>query len=276
MVTRIRFPENLGSTNDIPYMSFKAVKYFDPRFIVDRNAISSATLRDTEGNIKNIQAAIAGVLSGVATTDTRKREHYGTVFLPLPEGLSNSISPSWDMANQQLLAIAAEGVKGLASQGSGAISTGVIAKIGFDYAATQIRQTDVFRGSTASTPNPKKQALFNGIDPRSFSWSWTLIPHSQQEAEQILNIIRFFTENSLPSLDNPNGAFFDFPNEFIIEFDSSLKGFPKIKDCVCTGVSTQFSQGGSIQLLESGHPVQTTISLSFTETQLLTKQNPGI
>ena len=124
------------------------------------------------------------------------------------------------------------------------------------------------------TANPKKQAFFNGIEPRTFSFNYTFAPQSEAEANTIQSIIKQFTVNSLPSTDGVNDILFNFPAEYLISFEN-VKGFPIISSCVCTGVATNYSPS-TMQLLKSGHTVQIGLSLSFTETDVRTSEDPGV
>lgn len=250
-----RFPPDLGflvEENKLPYVEFGIVKFRDRNLIKDTGPVSGSV--------------------PFTTYDGDQTKNFTTildrVWLPLPANMSNSYSPSWDMAGMPLIETAraalqsngglmsAEAAKKFAEAGLGIVAGGLIQKF------------------TSQTPNPKKQALFNGIDPRSFTFNWLLTPQSEAEAKLIETIIATFTKNALPDLENKSDSFFDFPAEFEIVFHN-VKGFPALSYCVCTNVSTDYSAGAT-QLLQSGHSVQVALSLSFSETDLRTKSRPGL
>jgi hypothetical protein len=191
------------------------------------------------------------------------------VFLPLPQQLQNNYTPNWEMADM----ILTETLEDIIYSSRGAGEALHMAVTGFAAAALSMGGQYAQKFG-ARTPNPKKQALFNGIEPRSFGFDYTFSPQTKQEAEVIDRIITSFVTYSLPTLNTPNSAFFGFPCEYRIIFHNT-KGFPDINWCVCTGVSTNYSPN-MMQLVESGHASQISLSLLFLEADLRTQQNPGI
>ena len=73
---------------------------------------------------------------------------------------------------------------------------------------------------------------------------------------------------------------YTFPNEFRIEFKMNDKGslvpntfLPKIHNCVCTNVTTNYTPEGFWVAMRDGRPISYNLSLSFTETQKITQQS---
>lgn len=246
----IRYPLDLGhkAENNFPYMSFDIVKFRDRNFIVDSAPSSSGVIDTYQGGDKSIKKTI----------------HIDTIYLPLPDNLQNSYNPSWEMTDMRAINTIRDVLK-----------TDVLS--GFKMLGaemTALAAGDMMKKLTFQTPNPKKQAIFNGIEPRQFSWQWSLIPYSKQESEVIDNIARTFTKHSLPDLGKSTDAFYDFPAEFGITF-RNVKGFPILSYCVCQNVSIGYSQSNT-QIMEDGRPSQITLSMSFLETDIRTKTRPGI
>ena len=70
------------------------------------------------------------------------------------------------------------------------------------------------------------------------------------------------------------GAFFSYPEEFQIEFSNHIKHtLFKINRCVLKSVNVNYN-GSSIPIFfeDSGAPVHIKFTLSFQETELLTKE----
>lgn len=252
----LRYPPNLGNLLDqsYPFVSFRAIKFRDRWALLENNASSA----------------------GVADKPQQK-DILGDIHLPLPQDFQNSVAPQWEIADSQILAAGEQVYKALTS---GAIIRNAIA----GAPALRNELGAIFAGGISKkirfqTANPKKQAFFGGIEPRSFAFNYSFSPQSLKEAQLIENIIKQFTIHSLPELTSPGDAFFNFPSEFLISFNNT-KGFPILSkgnnSCVCTSVSTNYSQAGIMQLLQSGHVVQIGLSLTFTETTIRTKQDPGI
>lgn len=250
MSSPLRYPPDLtDDANRIPYVKLAMIKYRERNFVVE---------------------------SGKFVDISTQKRPIGHVILPLPEQVSNSVNLNWEMTNLQAVKLL-EGI--------------------FQGTNFQDRAESVFRDAPAilfdqiskiaaqKTPNPKKQALFNGIDPRQFTFTYTFAPQSLREAERLEQVIRVLTTNVLPALesvnpdtgdieDDPNAAFFKFPCEFEISFHN-VAGFPKFRSCVCTSIQTNYSPN-SMALLESGHAVQISLALTFMETELLRRSTPGI
>jgi len=130
--------------------------------------------------------------------------------------------------------------------------------------------------------NPYEEQLFNGIGYREFQFEFSLAPSNEAEGIQIDKIIKMFRTNSRPNfVDGALGeGLYTFPNEFGIEFLMHHNGvlsqntfLPKIHNCVCTNVTTNFAPEGFWVALRDGRPVSYTLSLAFTETKKLTQED---
>lgn len=262
MTKVLRYPPDLraldGSNTPLPYVSIDIINFRERNFVYDK---------------------------GEANLISSSKEYLASVILPLPEnGVTNSYSMNWEMANTQ-------GIKVIE-----ALSKGNIREAGAGVSA--IVAGGVFRRIANKTPNPKKQALFDGIEPRSFTLEYVFFPQSRQEVDILGKVIRTLTSYALPELseaeyettageptntetentDNEfvvfdRSAFFEFPSEFEITY-RNVKGFPKYNPAVCTSISTNY--GSQLQLFESGHSIQINLSMSFLETEFVRRGRPGV
>lgn len=158
--------------------------------------------------------------------------------------------------------------------------------------------------------NPQMQLLYRGIDLRHFQLEFVLTPRTAQEAQTIKDICDTFTFYSLPGLAGAqtgnSGQFLTPPQLFKIQFkflggndvvsnisntiSSALNrsglGFLTntdtvdggvaaklftVGDCVLENVSVNYTPNGWATY-NDGFPVQTHLTLSFRETQMLTKE----
>ncbi len=128
--------------------------------------------------------------------------------------------------------------------------------------------------------NPYEEQLFNGIGFREFSFEFAFAPSNEAEGNEVLNIIKMFRKNSRPGFVGGfmGEGLYTFPNEFKIQFLMNQKGalvqnkfLPKIHNCVCTNVSTNYTPEGFWVAMRDGRPVSYNLSLSFTETQKITQ-----
>jgi len=138
--------------------------------------------------------------------------------------------------------------------------------------------------------NPHMNVLFKTVDPRTFSYEFDFMPKSEDEAQVVHNIITAFKFYAHPELQgepgkDSYGTFWTFPGEFEIEFYShgvENKFLHKQGVCVCTGISVNYAPDGQVALHKSATsgggyttgnpPVRTTLSVSFKEIELLTKE----
>ena len=130
--------------------------------------------------------------------------------------------------------------------------------------------------------NPYEEQLFNGIPFREFSFEFAFAPSSEAEGNEVLNIIQMFRKNARPGFVGGflGTGLFTFPNEFRIEFMMNEKGslvpntfIPKIHNCVCTNVTTNYTPEGFWVAMRDGRPISYNLSLSFTETEKITQQS---
>jgi hypothetical protein len=274
-----------------PYVQFQIIKYQPPWGLVD-NKSKSATVGTTSDTVPTggmstnafsfssgyspmstvNQQTAASVNGGGAKPGTTT---VATICLPLPTDLQDTLSPSWNVSGlamtetfQQAYTDWRNGKGDLTKVGKDILNS-----IGLDKLRQAIPKNSLgFQQGTIT--NPRKQALFAGIDPRTFTFNYLLSPQNQQEAQMIEKIVNAFRNNALPTIaSGQNGLIFDFPCEFKITFNQTAM-FPVINSCVCTSVVTNFSSA-AMQLLADGHPVQIGLTLTFTETDVRTNGDAG-
>lgn len=120
--------------------------------------------------------------------------------------------------------------------------------------------------------NPNQQLLFDGISLRSFQLSFTFTPYSKQEADTVNEIIKLFKMHSRPrTVTGSGGMLFIPPSTFNIDFQfkgSQNKYLSKVAESVITDIEINYSPNGWAAHTD-GSPVQTTLTLSFKEIQLI-------
>ena len=249
------FPPDLGSNavgTAHPFMSFQFIEYRSRWALLERSGKNTAKIQDQAAEKKLKQA----------------------IYLPLPQELSATAAPVWEMQDSRLLAGALSHNTFGSLEGLSDTIGGIMANMAINMIPDIAKQAA--GGAFGLAINPKKQMFFQGIDARDFSFSWTLSPKSSDEADKIQDIIYKFTSCALPGLaDGPNSTYFDFPYECIITFHNT-KGFPQFSESlVCTGVQTSYAPGG-MQLLADDHAAHIHLALSFKETTIRSQQDPGV
>lgn len=133
--------------------------------------------------------------------------------------------------------------------------------------------------------NPGLELIYGSPSFRQFKFDFLFYPRSTKEAQQvqaIINNLKFYQAPEFAS--QTGGRFLVPPSEFDIEFYHNGKvnpNIPKISTCVLTGIDVDYAPNGwssyevpgqSASVGGTGMPVATRLSLSFTETQIVTKE----
>jgi hypothetical protein len=226
-------------------------------------------------------------------------QHIRSIYLNMPESVAFSEQVEWQGADLGVLGAALKGgiegavEYGILSGAGTAIGGGVGALTnlipGVSGIAAPIIGAALGSGSLQSglestfgvKANPYKEQTFQGVDFRSFEFTFTLRALSDGDVIVIQDIIRSFRAHSKPSFESKGeSGVFAYPMEFKIDFLTidntnsyvTNKYLPEIKYCVCTGVNTNFTQQGW-QSFEGGAPVDISLTLSFQETELVTSED---
>ena len=129
---------------------------------------------------------------------------------------------------------------------------------------------------------PRMELMFEGIGRREFSYSFTMIPKSAQEADHIEKIVtRFKHAMAADYSTDITGAGadgvreMDIPSFFDIMY--MYKGFEnthlnKISTCVLSGMDVTYG-ADRFKTYADGVPQATQISLSFVELNIITKKH---
>lgn len=137
---------------------------------------------------------------------------------------------------------------------------------------------DVVGASAKVALNPFKEVLFESIDFRSFVFKYKFMPRSRQEAEAVYNIIEKFKFHMHPEL-SANKLFYIYPSEFQITYHfingtnnkDSGGYFHKFKPCALESMDVNYG-GEQFSSFVDGRPTEINLSLTFRETEILTKQ----
>lgn len=121
--------------------------------------------------------------------------------------------------------------------------------------------------------NPHLAVVFQGVGFRTHAFQYKFIARNQVESDVIKNIIYAFKYAMLPSYTAGSLAF-QYPDEFQIEFAESISEYLyDIGTCVLESMDVQYNGEGTPLFFESsGAPVSITMSLTFKETAIHTKE----
>lgn len=124
--------------------------------------------------------------------------------------------------------------------------------------------------------DPHFEIFFNRPTQRTFSFDFKMIPRNPKEAENIRKIVQTFKAYSAPSYGDQyggaNGRYYLYPSYFQIEYWNTDK-LHKIKDCVLTNITVNYTASTTTATYYDGSPLQTDMVLNFQEKVLLTQED---
>lgn len=135
--------------------------------------------------------------------------------------------------------------------------------------------------------NPQIELIYERPSLRDFNFEFAFYPRDRREAQDVQKIIRLFRFHAAPEIaSNFGGRFLIPPSNFDIMFYHNgieNPNIPKITTCVLTGVNATYNTASNYEIpLEkgiedasiggTGMPYQINLSLSFRETEVITKE----
>jgi len=137
----------------------------------------------------------------------------------------------------------------------------------------QVSPESILARGFGVAPNSNLELLFQSPTLREFNFNWKMSPRSEEEAETIRKIIRFFKQGmAAKKLNGAAGAasfFLGTPNVFKVEYktfnNSLIAGLNRIKTCALTGTSVNYTPEGEWAAYGDGQPVSVIMSLKFQE-----------
>ena len=130
--------------------------------------------------------------------------------------------------------------------------------------------------------NPMQEMALEGVDFRSLSFSYTMSPSSQEEADEINSIIYYFKTAMLPDTYPALGAgqsdaegFFNYPNTWTAELEGPIRDrvdgyLPMVLESCKV---TYEGDSSSMTFYEKGQPMSVKMDLGFKELKILTQES---
>ena len=126
--------------------------------------------------------------------------------------------------------------------------------------------------------NPYMEVLFDSMALRTFTYNFNFAPKNEQEAIEVKKIIQLFRFHMAPELQGGQSRFLTLPSQFDIHYmflskdgvASENNYYNKVATCVLQNCAVNYTPNG-VKSFEDGGPTTTTMTLTFKETELLTK-----
>ena len=127
--------------------------------------------------------------------------------------------------------------------------------------------------------NPQMEVVFKSVPFRTFEFPFEFAPKNPAEKDSMHKIINMFKFHMLPEYQGTTKGFFNVPSEFQITYmyrEERNTYIPKISRCVLNNMTVDYAPENVISTFipdEQGAPTTYgTMNLSFTETEIMTKE----
>jgi hypothetical protein len=212
-------------------------------------------------------------------------EKIGTITLPIPSGINDSNTVSWQQDSlNQLQEVAAKtakgffegGVEGGAAAADGAIKDKTSDSKELKQSISGLLMSVATQGGNiqgrayGSVNNNNLEVLFNGPGLRSFSFQFSFYPREPNEAIEVRKIIRTFKQ-SMSVKRSANSLLLKAPHTFAISYlTAGKKAHPylnRFKECALTSCSVDYTPDGTYMTYDGDEKSMTAyrLSLSFSE-----------
>jgi len=139
---------------------------------------------------------------------------------------------------------------------------------------------ETFDKAFGQTLNPYLEVAFTTMGMRKFEYTFKFAPEKESETQEVRDIIQLFRFHMVPELKGKNERYLTLPSTFDIHYmyqdgnGAAVENtfYNKIATCVLNNVTVDYTPDGIVRSFESGAPTQINLTLSFDETEMLTKQ----
>jgi len=216
----------------------------------------------------------------------------GSVFLPVPGGVSDQNSVSWtqDTMNPGQLAAANAFFTGIQDKdpfasvldsaqdvvGQVAGNTGDVKKAVAAVLTKSATGGNILTRKTGQVVNPNMELLFGSPALRPFSFTYRMSPRDYEEAEMVKKIIRMFKQ-SMAVKRTPSQLFLKSPNTYALRWltagNREHSWLPKIKECALTTFSVNYTPDGNYATYENSSMVAYELQFGFQELEPIYHDN---
>lgn len=235
-----------------------------------------------------------GAAAGMAATN-QYISAQEMVCLYIPETLSTAYNMDWQtdsFRKTSAMAQAASSAIQAYKSGDGFWDTagniaGSVAESGMKMGLAAVLSSDIMSAGTKMVINPYMEMLFRGVQNRKFELQFKFTPRDPKEARQAWDVIQTFKKYAHPSVPNEDllKQFFIYPAEWDIIFYTVDKGearqnrfLARYGRSILSSISIDYGASGATSFLrpdaelklDGAPPVETDITLSFEEIDLIT------
>ena len=279
---------NLQYPMDVGHMS-RSDHYV--QFFINEQVDAKASI--SGGAIPNTRAVANGpggmVINEIVHSDKRSRtveraptvRASGSITLYMPNQIQVSQKANYGEAEIGLLVAGAIASFNTVSGGLSQIDLGSVADTLKKEGGNTVAKALEGAGATGAvaakaiasgeTTNNRTEMKFEGIDRRSFQFSFRLLPRSSKEAQAIQEIVTLFRYHSMPGFtDDMLGRTLKAPSTFDIQYYPQ-EHLHKIGTSALEAVDVKFG-GDRPQFFKDNQPTETELTLTFKELDIVTRE----
>ena len=143
------------------------------------------------------------------------------------------------------------------------------------FAGVNLSADEVLARTSGKILNPNAELLFQGPVLRDFGFKFLMIARSEDEAEEIRKIIKFFKVGAAPGFsDGP--ALLGTPNVFQLEYKAGkrrLNTVNRFNEMALRTITVDYAPDGFWSAYQDSHPVAVVMSLQFSELRPLYRRD---
>ena len=271
-------------------------KSYANRLKVARNKITG-TNRATDKTLLSDPGRNSARLQGLSSVRKTTTRITDSIALYLPPNVTDSTSAQYEDTPTGILGVAAtdiiRGVKAFNEDDFELIGSlgGKALKETFQEILKNLGggAVEALTGNEGAIPlankvfgradNPFVEVFFNTMNIRTFTYNFNFAPRNEDETMEIQQIIQLFRFHMAPDLQEVNSRYLTLPSEFDIHYMYKANDgqsyendyYGRIGTCVLENVTTNYTPNG-VKSFADGAPTQITMSLTFRETEVLTKE----
>jgi len=118
--------------------------------------------------------------------------------------------------------------------------------------------------------NPRTTAIFNGVTPRTHSFSFRLSPKNRAESDVISSIFETIRNNMLPD-EAFGGAALNYPRIVTMSFEGVNKSITPVYFSFISDVRMDYTGGGGASFYKGGNPIDMTLQINLKEINVVTR-----
>lgn len=235
--------------------------------------VKSTRHNDTKAKaITNDGASVPAEDVGTGNKFSATSRLTSSIALPLPRNIPFSWSNDWSQQETGFLEQAIAGALG--GQFSSIVDGG---DAGLDAAKNKaldlahiIGLRKYVQQNVGAVANPFKEIFYNGVQFRTFNFSWEFAPQNAKESKTLEDLIYYLELSSHPELVGGDTSAYYIPDVFNVEFKGT--NIPKLQTLALTNMNVEYAPFGP-KILKDKNAAFVNIDLQFIELYPLTKED---